>query len=315
MDKTALKENSEYFLYNVCPIAAVILLFGYTILSALNALPSFFSTNTLLFSYATTITLFFIGLGRKVETNIKVVEDGKKDTKELILDIKDLAKDIKSSIFDTSESFELLNKTLTEQCKEDAKIHVIYSADELYEKLGEAIKHAKDIRIMHLDPFSPNHYKSPARTEYFKTIFDYVKLHNDVTMKRLTSLNEVEKIEWLKGLIEETRNIEKLDIAYIDIPKNRDDSFLNTLVSCQVLDGNKTFLLNPMGNTVPAGGTQGEVLYIESESVAKVYEKYFDRLWDIAVRKHGNSRIIKSGRTYLEDELNKVEARLRENNN
>lgn len=314
MDKETLKENIEYCLYNVSPLAAVALLFGYTILSALNALPSFFSTNTLLFSYGTTVTLFFLGLGHKVETNIKVVENGKIDTKELILDIKELTKDIKSGILDTSKNFELLNNTLTERCKEDAKIYVINSADELYEKLGEAVKHAKDIRIMHLDPFSPNYYKSPSRTEYFKIIFDYVKLHNDVTMKRITSLNEVEKIEWLRGIIKETRNVEKLDIAYIDIP-NLEDSFLNTLVSCQVLDGNKTFLLNPMGNTVPAGGTHGECLYIESEVFAKVYEKYFDRLWDIAVRKHGNSRIIKSGRTYLEDELNKIEASLREENN
>jgi hypothetical protein len=44
MDKTTIKESTDYFLHNVCPLASVTLLFGYTILSALNALPSYFSS-------------------------------------------------------------------------------------------------------------------------------------------------------------------------------------------------------------------------------------------------------------------------------
>ncbi|MDP2216992.1 MAG: hypothetical protein Q8J68_06905 [Methanolobus sp.] len=306
----------DYLLSSVSPIAAVILLFSYSILSSLDALPSFFSPHTFLFSYATVITLFFIGMGRKVDTNIKSIDDEKKVTRELVGHISSLINDIKDDVNDTCDNFESFKKTLTERHKEDAKIYVLNSADELYKKLGEEVTHAKNIRIMHFDSFSPEYYGGEERLKYFNLIFEYLKSNHDVAMKRITSLCEVEKIEWLKRIIknEEVQNLEKLDIAYIDIP-NLEDSVLNTLstlVSCQVLDGNKTFLLNPLVNFVEASATYHPCLYIESESVAKVYADYFDKIWHEAQAKRGNCRLIKKGKKCMIEELDMIEARLNE---
>jgi hypothetical protein len=215
-------------------------------------------------------------------------------------------------MYETKTQFEKLNKTLTERHEEDAKVYVIDTADELYEKLGDAIKHAeRRVLIMHLDPFSPKHYDNPARTEYFKLIFDFIKSHPQIIMKRITSLCEIEKVDWLREIMKDTENVEKLDIAYIDVP-NLEKSFLSTLVSCQIIDDDKIFLLNPMGNTVPACGTYGECLFIESKRVVKVYERYYDKLWNEAQRGYGHCCMLKSGKTCMNNELDKIRARIEE---
>ena len=296
IDETEIKEiltktmNSiDYVLTNVSLLAAVFLLLGYNILNQLDKLPSFFTPQTTILSYGITITLFFVGLSRKINDAINHIEAGKVETKNTMSDIKKYEDEVKTELVK-------LNTTLTEKCEEDAKVQVITISDELYEKLGVAIKNAKKrVLIMHLDPHSPEYHDNPARTAYFNLIFDFIKRHPHITMKRITSLCELEKAQWLWRIIENTKDVERLDIAYINIP-NLEKMFLSTVVSCQIIDDDKIFILNPMGNTVPASGTCGESLYIESKKVVDVYERYYERLWDHAQFRVEGCCVLKSGK-------------------
>jgi hypothetical protein len=296
IDETEIKEiltksmNAiDYILNNVSLLAAVILLLGYNILNQLDKLPSFFTPQTTILSYGITITLFFVGLSRKINDAINHIEAGKVETKNTMYDIKKYEDEVKTELVK-------LNTTLTEKCDEDAKVQVITKSDELYEKLGDAIKNANNrVLIMHLDPHSPEYHDNSERTAYFNLIFDLIKRKPQITMKRITSLCELEKAQWLWRIMEDTRGVERLDIAYINIP-NLEKMFLSTVVSCQIIDEDKIFLLNPMCNTVPACGTCGESLYIESKKVVEVYAKYYDRLWDHAQLRVEGCCVLKSGK-------------------
>jgi hypothetical protein len=280
----------DYILTNISLLATVVLLIGYSILNQLDMLPSFFTPQTAALSYGTTITLFFVGLSHKMNDAIKQIESSNEDTKNAMTDIKNYEDN-------TKDELKNLNTILNGKCEDDAKVHVITSSEELYETLGNAILKAKSrVLIMHLDPHSPEYHNNPERTAYFNLIFDHMKNNpNNITMERITSLSKLEKAQWLWSVMEDTQDLEKLDIAYINIP-NLEDMFLSTVVSCQIIDNDKIFILNPMDNTVPACGTCSECLYIESEKVVKVYIKYYDTLWAQAKYNVGGCRILKSGK-------------------
>jgi hypothetical protein len=268
-------------------------------------MPRTFTSQSTLFWYATSITFFILGFSIKTKEGISKLDS-------LVNDVKNLINYLNTHLIEIKDEVKKANTLLTEKNEDDAKILVINSSEDLYSLLTEKIKTAKErVLIMHLDPHSPDYHQNDARSDYFKFVFEFIEKHGEITMRRITSLPEREKAEWLKTVMEkEINKIEKLDIAYINIEnleKNLENNEgVSTVVSCQIIDEDKIFILNPLWNTVLACGECGECLYIESKKVVKVYERYFDTLWGYARTKSKGCCILKRGRECDFESLKKI---------
>jgi hypothetical protein len=257
-----------------------LILGGYTILSLLGLLPETVTPEKVMLSYFFTITLFIVGSTDKTKEELKS-----------IITSLDIANENK------------------------AEIKIITSQDDLYYMMTDRIRNAKKrVCIMHLDQYPPTHYKHEVRNKYFEFIFDFIKNNNKIAMRRITSINEREKGIWVKDRILETKDVENLSMAYINI-ENLDNTYLKTVVSCQLIDDDEVFVLNPMSNTVSGSASFANCLYIKNRKVAQLYEKYYDDLWTFANLNYNGCVILKNGKERYLDVLDNIIASIPEDTN
>lgn len=279
---TAIKANKaiEYVTSHICVLISVSILGGYTTLSMLGLLPEAVTPEKVMLSYFFTITLFIVGFTDK----------SKEELKSII-------------------------HSLDKADEDKAEIKIITSQDDLYYMLMDRIREAKKkVCIMHLDQYPPTHYKHEVRNNYFEFIFDFAKNNNKIAMRRITSINEKEKGMWVKDRIIETKDVENLSMAYINI-ENLDNTYLKTVVSCQLIDDDEVFVLNPMSNTVSGSASFANCLYIKNKKVAQLYERYYDDLWTFANLNYNGCYILKNGRECYYDVLDNIIASVSEDTN
>lgn len=273
MIRDAVKANKilEYIISHITVIISLIILGGYSILSVLGLIPNALTPDRVLISFLFTFTLFIVGFSDKVKSE-----------------------------------FSTVIHSLDEKNQDMAEIQIITSQDDLYDILAEKIKHAKRrVCIMHLDQYPPTHYKCASRNEYFKFIFDFTVKNKHISMRRITSINESEKGEWLKERMNETKDVENLSIAYVNI-ENLDNTYLKTVVSCQIIDDDEVFVLNPMSNTVSGNATFANCLYIKNKKVVQLYKDYYNDLWTFANLNYNGCCILKNGKECYFDALDRI---------
>ena len=103
-------------------------------------------------------------------------------------------------------------------------------------------------------------------------------------------------------------------MAYINI-ENLDNTNLKTVVSCQLIDDDEVFVLNPMSNTVSGSASFANCLYIKNRKVAQLYEKYYDDLWTFANLNYNGCVILKNGKERYLDVLDNIIASIPEDTN
>jgi hypothetical protein len=261
----------EYVISHFCILLGLVTLSTYSFLSQFGMLPASITSDKVLLSFLFTLALFLLGFSDKVRSDLVKVE----------------------------ESLDIYNE-------DRASIHIITSQAELYELMTEKIRTAKkSVCIMHLDQFPPTHFMNEARTAYFKFIFDFGKRNENILMRRITSINEREKGEWVKEKMIETQKTENLNIAYINTEK-LDSTSLKTVVSCQLVDDDKVFILNPLSNTVSGNGHFPNCVYIENKKVAEVYQKYYDTLWNYAELGYNKCQMLKDGKDCNFDVIDRI---------
>jgi hypothetical protein len=265
----------EYLITHFCVFVSLVILSGYSILNQFKMLPDSITPETIQLSIDFTVILFLLGFSDKV-----------------------------------NGEFAKLVKSVDVYNEDKADIHIITSQDELYRMMTTKICAAKkSVCIMHLDQYSPAHYKNEARREYFKFIFDFAAKNENILMRRITSINEREKGEWLKKKMAETESIENLNIAFIS-SENLDKTYLKTVVSCQIIDDTGVFVLNPLSNTVSGNGDFADCLYIENKKVVALYKKYYDTLWTYAVLGYNDCKVLKCGGEIYPEILDEIMAAL-----
>lgn len=151
--------------------------------------------------------------------------------------------------------------------------------EEFYDSLEKKeIAASKRVWLMHLDPWPPTSSKcnSRGRVDYFDNILKIVKGKDEIEVKRIINIPNLEKLEWVENLVKETDQRDNFHLAYINV-KNI-EYFFPTTISCQIIDEDKIFLLNPLLNHIPRTSFK-KCVYIENRKVTAIYEDYYERLW------------------------------------
>lgn len=182
-----------------------------------------------------------------------------------------------------------------------ATVRELDSQAEFYRVLNDKVLSAKSrVWLMHLDPYAPdsNIYADLARTEYFKNCAEKAIAQNTaqhpVEFRRIINIPTLGKLEWAEKLINETKDLKNLHLAYIHID-DIEDSFPISVTSCQIIDNRAVFLLNPELNVVPEGKFKTCII-IENEKIVSVYKNYYEKIWNLLEEKNSKKGcIIKDG--------------------
>ncbi len=289
--KLDIRKLLDYTLSHFCILVGLSTLAGYSFLRQFDIVPSASTSDTVLLAFSFTIALFLLNFSDKVKGDLEKIDTSLVKSNE----------NIRTSLVKANEDMKVNLERIDASLKaneDTAKVQIIDSSEDLYRVLKEKIKGAKhEVRIMHLDPHSPDLFGNETRSDYFKFFFDFAEEHRNITMKRITSIVYKDKGEWLLNKMNETKHLDKLSMAYINTGDLEDleVSLLKTVVSCEIIDNDKVFILNPLSNTV--ANEFDKCVYIENKKVAETYIAYYDKLWNIAQLKHHGCRIIKAGTT------------------
>jgi len=209
--------------------------------------------------------------------------------------INDIDKKLSASVADIDTQLKDLKK------ESSATVRELDSQSEFYRVLNDKVLSAKSrVWLMHLDPYAPDSvvYSDLARTEYFKNCAEKAIAQNNVQhpveFRRIIGIPTMGKLEWTERLINETKDLKNLHLAYIHIDDIA-ESFPVSVTSCQIIDNRAVFLLNPELNVVPEGKFKTCVI-IENEKVVQVYKDYYEKIWSLLEEKNSKKGcIIKNG--------------------
>lgn len=197
----------------------------------------------------------------------------------------------------------------------NAKINVHRNQASFYESLRDAVCAAKkEVMFIHLDPYVAIQRDNEGRANYFDAAHEYVRSHA-INMRRIISIPNERKLEWTKNLIDKTRQIATLDLSYIKIG-NIENSFPKTVISCDIIDNNKLFLLNPILNYIPQGSAFKPIVEIENPAIVNIYKEYFENLWTQLIKENSPYGFyLKKGLdcTYFEKNLSKIKDEIKLN--
>lgn len=165
----------------------------------------------------------------------------------------------------------------------------INNQHDFYCHLNEKVlKSTNRVWLTHLDqwaPISPK-YTDLDRVNYFDSVLQYAKNHEEIDFKRIISIPNEEKLAWVEKLINDSSSHHNLNFAYIKID-DIETLFPTSVVSCQIIDFDKMFILNPLLNRVPrTRGKFKDCLYFENRKIVEVYADYYDKLWDELSKKN-----------------------------
>jgi len=120
-----------------------------------------------------------------------------------------------------------------------------------------------------------------------------------------------EKLEWCKELIEKTRDIRKIDFAYIRIDNIEVTPPTPPVLSVQVIDDDEVFLLHP--NYSYMSTPFHPCIYIKSVAAAKIFSDYYLQIWEKAARNQLDfGCLIKRGKKVYQEHLEEIAQRLGE---
>lgn len=152
---------------------------------------------------------------------------------------------------------------------------------ELYTELENKVVHAnRRVYLMHLDskPPTSSTYNDNNRIKYFKNCLAKAE-EGRVKFRRIVNIENQEMLDWVENLINATDDLQNYQIAYIKTgDKGIENNFPFTITSCQIIDDDKMFLLNPVQNYVPRGEFL-DCAYIENTEIVTVYAEYYNKLW------------------------------------
>lgn len=194
----------------------------------------------------------------------------------------------------------------------NAYIRILDDQNSFYSALTDAVCNAKmEVMFIHLDPYvaTKKDHCEDGRANYFDAAHEYVK-SNSIRMRRIISIPNEKKLEWTKNLIDKTKEIKTLDLAYIKI-NDIEKSFPETVISCDIIDDHRLFLLNPTLNYIPTGKEFRGILDIENADAVIIYKEYFEKLWTEVTKE--NSKLgcyLKKGSdcTYFDRNLSRIKA-------
>lgn len=221
-----------------------------------------------------------------------------------------------SELRDIKSKIEKIVPTVTSLSTEirnfnNASIEVLTQHEDFYSKLTKCrLCATREVLLTQLDPNPPESYENEGkRKSYFESDIEYAKSHPYVTIKRILSIETEEKMKWVQDLIEATKDLPNLFLAFVNIENIAKERPFPKMLSLQIIDKEEVFVLNPQYSYMPK--SYQPCFYLKNKDVAQIFAEYHTAIWRELERdsegdeyKHGC--ILKEGKEIHADRLNKI---------
>ena len=177
----------------------------------------------------------------------------------------------------------------------NASVEVLETYNDFYSKLAKSrLAAKKKMLLVALDPCPPFSYGDDgARKSYFDQEISYYKAHPNVNVYRIINIETPEKLEHVRFLIEETRDLPNVFLAYVKIGAIETSVPFPKMLSLQIFDNEEVFFLNPQYNYMPRA--YRPCYYLKSTSVAQIYVEYYERIWSVLCERPEHGCVLKDG--------------------
>lgn len=221
-----------------------------------------------------------------------------------------------SELKEIKTKIEQIVPTVTSLSKEvrnlnNASIEVLTQHEDFYSKLTKCrLCATREVLLTQLDPNPPESYEDESkRKSYFDSDIEYAKSHPHVAIKRILSIETREKLEWVRGLIEATKDLPNLFLAFVNIENIAKERPFPKMLSLQIIDRNEVFVLNPQYGYMPK--SYQPCFYLKNRDVAQIFVDYHTDIWRELERESENSEykhgcILKEGKEIHMDRLDKI---------
>lgn len=193
----------------------------------------------------------------------------------------------------------------------NASIEVLTQHEDFYSKLTKSrLCASSEVLLTQLDPNPPESYEDESkRKSYFDSDIDYAKSHPYVTIKRILSIETEEKMKWVQDLIEKTKDLPNLFLAFVNIENIAQERPFPKMLSLQIIDKDEVFVLNPQYSYMPK--SYQPCFYIKNKGVSQILVDYYKDIWRELERDSENEEykhgcILKEGKAIYSDRLEKI---------
>lgn len=233
----------------------------------------------------------------------------KKELSEIAPTVISLSNEIKNQI----KEIEPIVKNLSNEIRNfnNASVEVLSQHEDFYYKLTKCrLGATREVLLTQLDPNPPESYEDESkRKSYFESDIEYAKLHPTVTIKRILSIETKEKMEWVRGLIDATKDLPNLFLAFVNIENITKERPFPKMLSLQIIDKNEVFVLNPQYSYMPK--SYQSCFYLKNKDVAEIFVDYHTAIWRELERDSENSEfkhgcILKEGKAIYNERLDKI---------
>lgn len=235
------------------------------------------------------------------------------EIKQKLNEIDPIVSNFANEIKDEIKEIEPIVKSLSSEIRNfnNASIEVLSQHEDFYYKLNKCrLGATREVLLTQLDPNPPESYEDESkRKSYFASDIEYAKSHPNVTIKRILSIETIEKMEWVRGLIDATKDLPNLFLAFVNIENITKERPFPKMLSLQIIDGNEVFVLNPQYSYMPK--SYQSCFYLKNKDVAKIFVDYHTSIWRELERDSENSEfkqgcILKEGKDIHYERLDKI---------
>jgi len=193
----------------------------------------------------------------------------------------------------------------------NASLEVLTQHEDFYSKLTKCrLCATSEVLLTQLDPNPPESYEDESkRKSYFDSDIEYAKSHPHINIKRILRIETKKKMEWVRGLIEATKDLPNLFLAFVNIENIAKERPFPKMLSLQIIDRNEVFVLNPQYSYMPK--SYQPCFYLKNRDVAQIFVDYHTDIWRELERDSENDEykhgcILKEGKEIHIDRLNKI---------
>jgi len=172
---------------------------------------------------------------------------------------------------------------------------------ECYVLLKRSIQQAeKTVDLTHIEANPPQSAGIKEKDEYFSAVKKVIKSKN-VRVRRIVTIPNMKKLEWVKGLINEFKDCPNFNVHYTDMDCY---NFCVPPLSLQIVDSRDVLIIDMTKGYHTA--TEEDVdLWISDEEIAQPYQQYYEQYWKTTMK-------IKEGNMIYLDNLQKIEDKIKE---
>jgi len=172
---------------------------------------------------------------------------------------------------------------------------VLSGTNEFFQVLNSLLNEDSKLDVTYFSPTPPNLLAGKEVQHYWKTLSINLKKSPGFRVRRIVTIENLKKLEWVKQTISDSKNSSQYHLAVLN-----EQPF--PLLNLVIIDNQYVVLFGPHIQE-----TDSHYIFVDNANIATVAIEYFQNLWTV-------SKKIKVGQQINDDVLSEIEQQINKSN-